>query len=84
MKKSYLRQDLYMNLIETILKMSYTCMPKNEPALERDETVPDDLPGAFYTIQANDIIPDNCKHPLTTIQATQNQKQTNRSFSKIA
>ena len=50
MKKSYLRQDLYMNLIETILKMSYTCMPKNEPALERDETVPDDLPGAFYTI----------------------------------
>ena len=35
------------------------------------------LPGKLYTIEADDKIPDNCKHPLATIQTAQNQKQTN-------
>ena len=35
------------------------------------------MPGEFYTIEANDKIADNCKYPLTLIQAARNQKQKN-------
>ena len=34
---------------------------KNEPAMKRNEAFENDLPGAIYTIEANDNIPDNCK-----------------------
>ena len=47
---------------------------ENEPAMKRNEA---DLPGEFYTLEANDKIPDNCKYPLALIQAAQNEKQTN-------
>ena len=45
---------------------------ENEPVLKRNN-VPDEL----YTREADGKIPYNCKYPLVTIQATQNQKQTN-------
>ena len=42
-----------------------------------NEAALNDLPGEFYTIEGNDKIPDNCKYPLTAIEATKNEKQTN-------
>ena len=41
--------------------------------MKRNKAVLNDL----CTIEANDKFPDNCKYSLTTIQAAQNQKQTN-------
>ena len=33
---------------------------ENEPAMERNEAVLNDLPSELYTIESNDKIPDNC------------------------
>ena len=76
--------------VQNLLKARFICesdenYPKdalhmyaeNEPAMKRNDTVLNDLPGQLYTIEANDKIPDNCKYPLALIQAAQNQKQTN-------
>ena len=71
MQKIYSRQDLYVNLVNTIEKMSCKYIKRNEAVLN-------DQPGELYTIESNDKIPDNCKYPLALIQATHNQKQTNR------
>ena len=46
--------------------------------MKRNEAVIKDLPGDLYTIKANDKIADNCKYPLVTNQAAQNQKQWDR------
>ena len=51
---------------------------ENEPAMKRNQAVPNDLPGELCTTEANDKIPDSIKYPLVLIQAVQNQKQTNR------
>ena len=56
---------------------------ENEQTMKRNEAVLNDLLGQLYTIEANDKIPENCKHLLTLIQAAQNQKQTRR-FTKVA
>ena len=45
--------------------------------MKRNEAVLNELPGELYIMEVNDKIPDNCKYPLTLIQAAQNQKQTN-------
>ena len=50
---------------------------ENEPAMERNEAVLNDLPGELYNVEADDKVPDNCKYPLAMIEAAQNQKQTN-------
>ena len=50
---------------------------ENKPAMKRNDTVLNDLSGELYTIRAKEKIPDNYKYPLATIQAAQNQKQTN-------
>ena len=50
---------------------------ENEPAMKRNGTVLNDLPGELYLIEASEKIPDNCKYSLVLIQAAQNQKQTN-------
>ena len=50
---------------------------ENEPAMGRNDTVLNDLPGELYTIEAHSKITDNCKHPLTTIKAVRNHKHTN-------
>ena len=42
---------------------------ENEPAMKKNEAVLNELPGELYTIEANDKIPNNCKYPLTLIQA---------------
>ena len=42
---------------------------ENEPAMKRNDTVLNDLPGQLYTIQYNDKIPDDCKYQLALIQA---------------
>ena len=47
---------------------------ENKSAMKRNEAVLNDLPGEFYTRKANDEIPDNCKYPLATFPAVQNQK----------
>ena len=39
--------------------------------------------GEIYIIEPNDKIPDNCKNPLTAIQAVQSQKQTNAVLAKL-
>ena len=57
----YSRQGLYIHA-------------ENEPAVKRNEAILNDLPGKFYTIEANEKFPDNSKYPLATIQAAQNQK----------
>ena len=54
---------------------------ENEPAMKRNEAVLNDLPGELYTIEANDKVADNCKYPLATIQAAQNQMQINTGGS---
>ena len=50
---------------------------ENEPAMKRNDVVLKDLPGEFYAKEAGDKIPDNFKYPLATVQAAQDQKQTN-------
>ena len=50
---------------------------ENESAMKRNDAVLNDLPHKLYKIDAHGKIPDNCKYPLATIQATHNQKQTN-------
>ena len=57
----YSRQGLYIHA-------------ENEPAVKRNEAILNDLPGKFYTKEANEKFPDNSKYPLATIQAAQNQK----------
>ena len=47
---------------------------ESEPAIKRNDVVLNDLPDEVYTIEAHDKISDNCKFPLATIQAAQNQK----------
>ena len=59
---------------ENYSKDAWHMIAENEPAMKRNEAVLSDLPGELYTIEANDKIPDNCKYPLTLIQAAQNQK----------
>ena len=49
---------------------------ENEPAIDRNEAVLNNLPPELYTMEADDKIPDNCKYPLPMILATWNQKQT--------
>ena len=44
--------------------------------MKKNEAVLTDLTGEPYTIEANHKITDEFNHPLTTIKATQNQKQT--------
>ena len=52
--------------------------------MKRNEVVLNELPGELYIMEVNDKIPDNCKYPLTLIQAAQNQKQTNTaSLAKL-
>ena len=43
------------------------------PVMERNDTVLNDLLDKLYTIETDGNIPDNCKYPLATIQAAQNQ-----------
>ena len=45
--------------------------------MKRNDAVLNNLPGELYRIEPHNKIPDNCKYPLATIQATQNQKETN-------
>ena len=45
--------------------------------MKRNDAVLNDLHGELYAIEAHDKIQDNCKYQLATIQAAQNQKQTN-------
>ena len=76
MLKSYLRQDLYINN-EKYSKDVLHMYADHEPAMKRNDTVPNDLSVELWTKEADDKIPDNCKYPLATIPAAQNQKQTN-------
>ena len=55
---------------------------ENEPAVERNEAVLNDLPGELYTVQADHKVPDNCKYPSPMIEAAQNQKQTNKGVQQ--
>ena len=56
---------------------------ENEPAMKRNLAVLN-LPGDLHTMEGNDKIPDNCKYPLATIQAAENQKQKNAgSLAKL-
>ena len=48
---------------------------ENEPAMERNDAVLNDLPDELYKIESHDKISDNCKYPLATIQAAQNKKK---------
>ena len=56
----------------------HICVEK-EIAMTRNEAVLNDLRnrGELYSGEANAKIWDNCKYPLATIQAGQNQKQIN-------
>ena len=57
---------------------------ENEPAMKRNDAVLNDLPYKLYTKDPHEKIPDNCKYPFATIQATHNQKQTNtRGLAKL-
>ena len=50
---------------------------ENESSVKKNEAALIYLPGEIYTIKANSKFPYSCKHPVTAIQAAQNQKQTN-------
>ena len=45
----------------------------NESTMKRNNAVLNDLPGELYTIDVDNKIQDNCKYPLATVQAAQNQ-----------
>ena len=49
---------------------------ENEPAVKKNKAVLNVSHSELYTIEANGKVPRNCKYPLPTIQAAQNQKQT--------
>ena len=66
-----------MNLKKTIQKDTLHIYAENEPPMKRNDAVINDLPGELYSIEADDKIPDNCRYPVATIQAAQNQKQRN-------
>ena len=76
MLKSYSRQNLYMNLMKTVQMMPCTCMQRMNH-YEKEWYCSRWFTWWALTTEAGDKIPDNCKYPLTTIQAAQNQKQTN-------
>ena len=62
---------------ENYPKDTFHMYPKNEPAMKRNGAVLNNLLGKLYAIKANnDKIQDNCKYPLTLIEAHQNEKQT--------
>ena len=66
-----------MNLMKVIQKKNaFHIYAENESAVKRNDTVLNDLPGDLYTIQANDKIPDKCKHPIATTHTAQYQEQT--------
>ena len=72
-------QEYYKNNTKDTLHMS----TENEPTMKRNLAVLN-LPGGLHTVEGNDKIPDNCKYPLATIQAAENQKQTNAgSLAKL-
>ena len=50
---------------------------ENETAMKGNEAVLNELPGELQTIEVNNKVPDNCKHPLALLEASQNQKETN-------
>ena len=50
---------------------------QNEPAMKNNETLLNELPCGFHTIEANDKILDNQKYLLALFQASQNLKKTN-------
>ena len=54
---------------------------ENESAMKRNNAILTDLTGEFYMIEAKDKISDSCKCPLATIEAAQNQEQTNTGDS---
>ena len=60
---------------------------ENKPATKRNDAVLNDLPGEFYTIEAHDKLPDNCKYPMAT-ESNQNcsELKTNKHkrFSQVA
>ena len=74
------------NYVENLLKARFICesyenYPKDvlhmyaqKKQLWKGWAVLDDLSGELYTKEANGKITDNCKYPLTLIQAAQNQK----------
>ena len=53
---------------------------KNEPGMKKKDAILNDLStdlsGELYKINTDDKIPNNYRYTLTTIQAAQNQKQT--------
>ena len=50
---------------------------ENEPTMKSNEATLNEIPG--NATQKSLINPDNCKHPLTLIQAAQNQNQASTS-----
>ena len=40
---------------------------ENEPAMKRNETVVNMLPGKLCTVEINDKVPNNCKYALALI-----------------
>ena len=56
---------------------------ENKSATKRNDADLNDLPSELYTIEADGKIPDNCKYPLATTEAVQNQKQRNTGLSKL-
>lgn len=48
---------------------------ENEPAMNKNKAVPNDLQGKFYTVEAYDKTPVNCNNPLAFIEAVKNQRQ---------
>ena len=49
--------------------------PENAARVLRKQTVLNNLTGKVYSIEANNIIPNDFKCPFSLIQAAQNQKQ---------
>ena len=53
---------------------------KNEPGMKKKDAILNDLStdlsGELYKINTDDKIPNNYRYTLTTIQAAQNQEQT--------
>ena len=45
---------------------------ESEPAIKRNYTVLSGLATEIYTVEPDNKFTDNCKYPLTTIQAASN------------
>ena len=69
---------------ENYTKVALYMYAENKPAMKRNETVLNELPGELYTTEAHYIIPGDCKYPLAYRSCSESKANKHKSLSKVA